>query len=87
MSAIEPTRGVAVVMQPAQGQSFWQPVPANGHADPNSDAYAHADANARSISHAFAYQHTFTHVRSDNRRQPLCGRNSVSFGHDLLRLG
>ncbi|MGE0746862.1 MAG: cupin domain-containing protein [Rhodospirillales bacterium] len=34
MSAIEPTRGVAVVMQPDQGQSYWQPVPANGHADP-----------------------------------------------------
>ena len=34
MSAIEPTRGVAVVMQPDQGRSFWQPVPANGHADP-----------------------------------------------------
>jgi len=34
MSVIEPTRGVAVVMQPDQGQSFWQPVPANGHADP-----------------------------------------------------
>lgn len=34
MSAIEPTRGVAVVMQPGDGPSFWQPVPANGHADP-----------------------------------------------------
>ncbi len=27
-------RGRAVVMQPDQGPSFWQPVPANGHADP-----------------------------------------------------
>lgn len=34
MSAIEPTRGVTVVMQPDEGRSFWQPVPANGHADP-----------------------------------------------------
>lgn len=33
MSA-EIARGHAVVMQPAAGPSYWQPVPANGHADP-----------------------------------------------------
>ena len=27
-------RGRAVVMQPGAGPSYWQPVPANGHADP-----------------------------------------------------
>jgi len=27
-------RGKAVVVQPGEGPSFWQPVPANGHADP-----------------------------------------------------
>ena len=27
-------RGHAVVMQPNDGPSYWQPVPANGHADP-----------------------------------------------------
>jgi quercetin dioxygenase-like cupin family protein len=27
-------RGHAVVVQPGAGPSFWQPVPANGHADP-----------------------------------------------------
>jgi quercetin dioxygenase-like cupin family protein len=27
-------RGRAVVMQPDDGPSYWQPVPANGHADP-----------------------------------------------------
>jgi len=27
-------RGRAVVMQPGSGPSFWQPIPANGHADP-----------------------------------------------------
>jgi quercetin dioxygenase-like cupin family protein len=27
-------RGRAVVMQPGEGPSYWQPVPANGHADP-----------------------------------------------------
>jgi quercetin dioxygenase-like cupin family protein len=35
MSDIEQAaRGRAVVMQPEDGASFWQPVPANGHADP-----------------------------------------------------
>jgi quercetin dioxygenase-like cupin family protein len=28
------SRGRAVVMQPGEGNSFWQPVPANGHAEP-----------------------------------------------------
>src|SRR5262249_19766982 len=27
-------RGHAVVVQPGEGPSYWQPVPANGHADP-----------------------------------------------------
>ena len=27
-------RGRAVVVQPENGPSYWQPVPANGHADP-----------------------------------------------------
>jgi len=27
-------RGRAVVMQPEDGPSYWQPIPANGHADP-----------------------------------------------------
>src|SRR5262245_16643778 len=34
MSTTESARGRAVVMQPDTGPSFWQPVPANGHADP-----------------------------------------------------
>jgi quercetin dioxygenase-like cupin family protein len=31
---VDEARGRAVVMQPGQGPSYWQPVPANGHADP-----------------------------------------------------
>jgi len=31
---IDAIRGRAVVVQPGQGPSYWQPVPANGHADP-----------------------------------------------------
>jgi quercetin dioxygenase-like cupin family protein len=34
MSTTQTARGRAVVMQPDEGPSFWQPVPANGHADP-----------------------------------------------------
>jgi quercetin dioxygenase-like cupin family protein len=34
MSQNEDIRGSAIVMQPEEGPSFWQPVPASGHADP-----------------------------------------------------
>ncbi len=34
MSADASSRGRSVVMQPGEGPSWWQPVPANGHADP-----------------------------------------------------
>jgi quercetin dioxygenase-like cupin family protein len=34
MGASDQIRGHAVVMQPGEGPSYWQPVPANGHADP-----------------------------------------------------
>ncbi len=31
---LETARGRAVVMQPGEGPSWWQPMPANGHAEP-----------------------------------------------------
>ena len=34
MSDLESCRNHAVVVQPGEGQSFWQPKPANGHSDP-----------------------------------------------------
>ncbi len=34
MSGADRIRGHAVVMQPGNGPSYWQPVPAGGHADP-----------------------------------------------------
>ena len=34
MSIAESARGRATVIQTSEGASFWQPVPANGHADP-----------------------------------------------------
>jgi len=34
MSSVDRVRGHALVVQPGQAPSYWQPVPANGHADP-----------------------------------------------------
>jgi len=34
MSSTESARRHATVIQPSEGSSFWQPAPANGHADP-----------------------------------------------------
>ncbi len=34
MSSTDRIKGHAVVMQPGDGPSYWQPLPANGHADP-----------------------------------------------------
>lgn len=34
MRGVEVIRGHAVVVQPDEGASHWQPMPANGHADP-----------------------------------------------------
>lgn len=34
MSQNEQARGRAVVMQPGEGNSYWQPLPANGHSEP-----------------------------------------------------
>jgi quercetin dioxygenase-like cupin family protein len=34
MSEADSVRGHAVVVQPDEGPSWWQPIPANGHADP-----------------------------------------------------
>ena len=34
MDPMEAARGRAVVVQPEEGRSWWQPMPANGHAEP-----------------------------------------------------
>ena len=34
MDPMKAARGRAVVVQPEEGRSWWQPMPANGHADP-----------------------------------------------------
>src|SRR5205809_7611595 len=51
MSSAETVRGRATVIQPTEGASFWQPVPANGHADPKL-----TPANTRYSELSMGYQ-------------------------------
>ena len=51
MSSVESARGRATVIQPNEGDSFWQPVPANGHADPKL-----TPANTRYSELSMGYQ-------------------------------
>jgi quercetin dioxygenase-like cupin family protein len=51
MSTTEAARGRATVIQPNEGDSFWQPVPANGHADPKL-----TPANTRFDALSMGYQ-------------------------------
>ena len=47
MSTADAVRGHAVVVQPGEAASYWQPVPANGHADPTLTPAA---TNRRSLN-------------------------------------
>jgi quercetin dioxygenase-like cupin family protein len=51
MGSTEAVRGHAVVVQPEGGASYWQPVPASGHADPML-----TPANTGFASHSMGYQ-------------------------------
>jgi quercetin dioxygenase-like cupin family protein len=51
MSSAEIARRHATVIQPTEGVSFWQPVPANGHADPKL-----TPANTRYDALSMGYQ-------------------------------
>jgi len=51
MSTADSARGLATVIQPSEGDSFWQPVPANGHADPKL-----TPANTRYDALSMGYQ-------------------------------
>src|SRR5205807_7164889 len=51
MSTADSARGRATVIQPSEGDSFWQPVPANGHADPKL-----TPANTRYDALSMGYQ-------------------------------
>jgi quercetin dioxygenase-like cupin family protein len=51
MSSAQNANGTAVVVQPGQGPSYWQPVPANGYADPKL-----TPANTRYDALSMGYQ-------------------------------
>ena len=51
MADVETCRGHAVVIQPEDGPSYWQPLPANGHADPKL-----VPANTRFDGFSMGYQ-------------------------------
>ena len=55
---MDSVRGRAVVVQPGEGPSYWQPVPANGHADP-----ALFPANTGLSGLAMGYQTIAPHSR------------------------
>ena len=58
MSTADSARGCATVIQPSEGDSFWQPVPANGHADPKL-----TPANTRYDALSMGYQTIASHSR------------------------
>ena len=82
MSDNEQVRGRAVVVQPGEGQSYWQPVPANGHADP-----ALFPANTGFGTLAMGYQTIAPHSRvrehshGDQVELQICFRGK---GHVLV---
>ena len=73
-------RGRAVVMQPEDGPSYWQPVPANGHADPK--LYPARTGFAR-LSMGFQTVAPSVLTPTDSPPPPSCpglSRASTSFG-------
>jgi quercetin dioxygenase-like cupin family protein len=90
MNTTENARGRAVVMQPDEGPSFWQPVPANGHADPKL-----YPANTHDAGLAMGYQtiapggRVREHSHGDQIELQICfrGRGRVMVdgaSHDLV---
>jgi quercetin dioxygenase-like cupin family protein len=78
----EQVRGRGVVVQPGEGPSYWQPVPANGHADP-----ALFPANTGFGTLAMGYQTIAPHSRvrehshGDQVELQICFRGS---GHVMV---
>ena len=72
-SGNEDFRGRAVVMQPDEGPSFWQPIPANGHAEPKL-----FPANTKFDTLSMGYQtiavgsHVREHSHADQVELQIC---------------
>lgn len=82
MTDLESCRRQAVVVQPDEGPSFWQPVPANGHADPKL-----VPANTGFTGFSMGYQtvaaggHIRAHAHGDQVELQICFRGR---GHVLV---
>lgn len=70
---IQACRGRAVVVQPGAGQSYWQPVPANGHADPaltpQRTGHAGLSMGFQTIA---AGSHVRAHAHTDQVELQIC---------------
>jgi len=77
MSTDEKVRGRAVVVQPGEAPSFWQPVPANGHADPTLDPVRTGfDALALGYQTIAPGGRVREHSHSDQVELQICFRGS-----------
>src|SRR5207244_4478571 len=68
-------RGKAVVVQPDEGPSYWQPVPANGHADPKltPDATGFGQVSM-GFQHVAPGSHIREHSHDDQIELQICFR-------------
>lgn len=75
MTTSEAIRGKAVVMQPDDGASYWQPVPANGHADPKlTPALTGFDRLSMGFQTVAPGSHIREHSHDDQIELQICFR-------------
>jgi quercetin dioxygenase-like cupin family protein len=75
MSTVEAIRGKAVVVQPDEGASYWQPVPANGHADPKlTPTTTGFDGLAMGFQSIAPGSHVREHSHDDQVELQICFR-------------
>ena len=75
MTTIEAVRGKAIVMQPDDGASYWQPVPANGHADPKlTPAVTGCDRLSMGFQTVAPGSHIREHSHDDQIELQICFR-------------
>lgn len=82
MSSTEAVRGRAVVVQPGEAPSYWQPVPACGHADPTlfpaSTSFSTLSMGYQSIAPG---RHVREHSHGDQVELQICFRGT---GHVVV---
>ena len=69
-------RGHAVVMQPGEGPSYWQPVPANGHADPVLSPRTRFDGLSMGFQTIAARSRIREHSHGDQIELQICFRGN-----------